>query len=134
LNLNRERRNLLNNWKAWLRSSEIAVVVETSIGIFFDLFGSLEVTVEGISIVILAVDGGVILADLWASFVNAAAVVLSKMFTGTVNQEKPIVVFREHGGIFMQQIPADVAKRLGSFRAINGKGKILTAFGRAMIA
>ncbi len=108
--------------------------METSVGIFFDLFGCFEVSIESIAVVILAVDSGIILADLRTSFINAAAVVLLEVFAGAVNEKEPIIVFCKHGGVFMQEIPADEAESLSSFRAIDRKGKILTAFGRAMIA
>ena len=100
--MNLEIRRLLDYWKTGFGCTEIAVVVEASVGIFVDLFGSLKVSVESIAIVILAVNSSIILTDLGARFVNAATVVFSEVFTGGVHQKEPIVVFCEHRGILMQ--------------------------------
>ena len=91
----------MNNWKTRFGSSKIAVVVETGIGVFFDLFGCFEVAVKSIAVIILTIYGCIILANLGASFINAATVVLAEVFAGTVDQQEPVIIFCEHRGIFM---------------------------------
>ena len=101
LNLNLNNCKLLNDRKARFGGSKIAVVIKNGIGVFFDLFRRFEIPVKGIPIVILAIYGCIILADLGTGFVNAAPVVFAKMFAGTVNEEEPVIVFCEHRGIFI---------------------------------
>ena len=87
-----------------------------------------KIPVEGIPIVIFAICSCIILADLGTGFINAAPVVLAKMFAGTVYQKEPVVVFCEPRGIFMEQIPADIKNSI-----TNGARRFIGCLGEAAI-
>ena len=93
-----------------------------------------KITVKRVAVFILAVFGRVVPADLRSRFVDAAAIVGSKVFTNGVDQQEPIVVFSKDGRMLMEQIPAKVVKILGVCWPVDRQRKVPTTLGRAIFA
>ncbi len=84
---NRTRdRSLLNDVQFWSRAAKVAHVVKPSVGVFFDLLSRFKITVESITVFVLALVRRVISADFRPSLINSAAIVCLKVLALGVDQ------------------------------------------------
>ena len=101
---------------------------------FMDLLRCLEVTIVGKGFVKLALVGCVGTTDLGTRLIDAAAMIVLKMFTGRMNQQIPSLPFDKNGGAVMQQIPTHEIEVAFGPGCINCQRKVLATFRRAMVA
>ena len=76
--------------------------------VFLNLFGCFEVGVIRIAVVILTFIGCVIAADLGTRFIDAASMIVLKMFALRVNQQEPDIVLDEQAGSIVHHEPSQV--------------------------
>ena len=62
------------------------------------MFSSFKVPVVGVVVIVLAVLGGVVAADFWSGFIDAASVVVFEVFTFCVYEDEPVVALGENAG------------------------------------
>lgn len=107
---------------------------EPRFGVLGDLFGSLEVRIVYRVVVVLAFVGRVITTDLRASQIDPTQVIRLQMLADRMDEQIPITIIDEDGGLVVQQIPSDVIEVLLRRRDIDRQGKITTTLGIAVIA
>ena len=93
--------------------------MKASLGILLDLFGGFKVPIKRVSVFVLTIFRCVVLADLRSRLVDATTIVVAEMFADRVDQQEPVVIFGENGGVLVHQVPTKVIESLGGFRTVN---------------
>ena len=97
-----------------------------------DLLGGFKILIVHPIVLILTVVGGVFATDLGPRGVNAAAIIGLQVFASGMYEQVPGAILDEHGGVIVQQEPADVFE-IGSFgRLVDRQRKVTAALGRTM--
>ena len=118
-----------------LRAADrLPLLLVDSLGVFPDLFVRLEVKVIGPVFVVLTVVGRVVATNLRASFIRATTVVLLEHLAGRVDEQVPVFVLFEEGGVVVEYDPTDILHILEFGRRFIWHGDILTTLGRTVFA
>ena len=101
-------------------------------GVFFDLFGYLEILVIHPQVFIFALFGRVIPADVRPCFVCHAAVVLAEQLALVMDEQEPGIALDEHGRPFVEQKPADKLELAPVLRRVDREREITATLARAV--
>lgn len=107
------------------------VDAKNRLGILPDLVGTFEDAIVDPVVVVLAIVGVIVPANLWPGVVDAAPVVWQQMLAGLVDHQVPLIFFNEDidGPRAVHDVPAEVVKILSRFGCVDGQGNVLATFG-----
>ena len=80
------------------------------------MFADFKVAIVSVIVIVLAVFCCVVTADFGSCLVDAAAIVVLKVFAFRVDEDVPVITFGKNAGKFMEQVPSyivEIGSRFG---------------------